>query len=337
MNQRLSEDIATFHRSFGAIADDFEDFEPEIANLLDLSQAEYDDFLDHRAATEYGQLFARFRHFALTELIPAYVSGSVSDRAGILEAMGENFRARLELWSLIGEYRWRLQKARSGEHEELLRTLLKLAVLDERDLDQVATAHILTSVWGDAQDTGSIRPGTSRRRRSWLARRSCSTVRPPETCFSISSRTSTAGRRWRLTLSVSYEHPGGSVQTDPKLEELKHYIVDLPTEYWNSGSGNATLSHSNGALLLVLPNLQHGVYLKYFRDRNRTDDVWLSLADPHALDRGVGCGEEWYASVGLFLSPRLAWSAVSDFCETGGMSDQIEWTRPSAIPEGGNW
>ncbi len=154
MNQRLSENIATFHRSFGELEDDFEDFEPEIDNIPDMSQAEYDQFLASRAATEYGQLFARFRHFALTELIPAYVSGSVSDRAGILEAMGENFRARLELWSLIGEYRWRLQKARAGEHEALFRTLLKLTVLDERDLDKVDTAHILTSAWRDAEAAG---------------------------------------------------------------------------------------------------------------------------------------------------------------------------------------
>ncbi len=138
-------------------------------------------------------------------------------------------------------------------------------------------------------------------------------------------------------MSVTYEGPEGVVDANPALAQLEHYIVDLPAEYWNSGSGNAILSHDSGATLLILPNLQHGVYLKYFRDRTRTDDVWLSLADPNTLDKTAECGEEWYASVGLFLVPRLAWSAVKDFCETGGMSDKIKWARPSAIPESGNW
>jgi hypothetical protein len=127
------------------------------------------------------------------------------------------------------------------------------------------------------------------------------------------------------------------VQTDPDLGELWHYIVDLPADYWNSGSGNAILSHSSGSTLLVLPHLQHGIYLKYLRARNESGDVWLTMADPTALNRTVECAEEWHASVGLFLSPRAAWLAVKDFCETGEPSSQVEWIRPSAIPDDGNW
>lgn len=138
-------------------------------------------------------------------------------------------------------------------------------------------------------------------------------------------------------MSVEYEGPEGRVEREPDLGELRRLIVELPADYWTAGCGGAILQHDSGSRMLVLPNLEHGIYLNLFPDARETEDVWLSLADRNALDTTAECSDEWYASVGLFLPPESAWWAIEDFCTSGGKSDRVEWIRPEELPEGGNW
>jgi hypothetical protein len=137
-------------------------------------------------------------------------------------------------------------------------------------------------------------------------------------------------------LTIWYQGPNGE-SDPPSHEELERRIVDLPAEYWSQGSGNVTLQHDSGAELLVLPNLAHGIYLRYYANRADANDVWLSLEDRNALERTAECAHEWYASVGLFLRSDRAWLAVKEFCETGRRSDRVRWIRPIELPDDGNW
>lgn len=142
------------------------------------------------------------------------------------------------------------------------------------------------------------------------------------------------GGAW--TMTISYQGPSGE-DDPPTLETLEHLIVDLPAEYWNKGSGNVIIWHNSGSELIVMPNLEHGIYLRYYAHPKDTDDVWLSLEDRTALEKTVECSDEWYASVGLFLRPDRAWLVVKEFYETGRKTDGVEWIRPIELPDEGNW
>jgi hypothetical protein len=133
----------------------------------------------------------------------------------------------------------------------------------------------------------------------------------------------------------------------PKVEladtcELKHAVLDLSQAYWHRGSGGGSIEivHGDGTViqLLILPNLTRGIYLKYLvRSGALVVDTWLSLADPSMLGIVDTCGEDWYASSGLFLGPEISWQVIEDFLHTGVRSRRISWIQPSELPDKGNW
>lgn len=141
---------------------------------------------------------------------------------------------------------------------------------------------------------------------------------------------------------VVYVAPDGSSIENPELTELKDYILNRFPEYWHQGNGGATIDFydENGGQrsLLILPNDEHGIYLKYIIEENgNIKETWLSLEDPEKLDETAECSDEWYASIGLFLPKEKAWLVVEEFCKTGERTDKIQWIDSADIPEGGNY
>jgi hypothetical protein len=94
--------------------------------------------------------------------------------------------------------------------------------------------------------------------------------------------------------------------------------------------GDATQSPSK---LILIHDDNHGYYLKYI---DSTKAEWLSLGDASRL-LDLVTPDEWQASVGLFLSPTDAWSAIEDFLASGTRSPRVEWIRPQEMPDGSNW
>jgi hypothetical protein len=90
------------------------------------------------------------------------------------------------------------------------------------------------------------------------------------------------------------------------------------------------------ATLLILPHVQDrlGIYLKFIGERSR--DEYLSCHDRARLAEVAECGDEWYASVGLFLPKEKAWAAIEEFMRSGRRTGAVEWIRSTEIPQGGN-
>jgi hypothetical protein len=74
MTPQLKQRIAKFERTFEHLEDDFEDFDDDVVRVPNMTAARYEKFLDRRAATPFGKVFAEFRSFAIESLIKGYVS-----------------------------------------------------------------------------------------------------------------------------------------------------------------------------------------------------------------------------------------------------------------------
>lgn len=138
---------------------------------------------------------------------------------------------------------------------------------------------------------------------------------------------------------TEFQSPTGNLIENISLEEMKKYVIDEFTTYWEQGCGDGFIDYYvddiRQSTLMIEPNNEYGIYLKYCDRRTRKE--WLSLNDANALDEVAETATEIYASIGLFLSLDLAWEGIKNFLLTGERSDKIEWVRPNIIPEGGNY
>jgi hypothetical protein len=82
--------------------------------IATMSAAEYQNFLSRRAVTEYGQVFKSFHAFVVSNLLDIYTRSTNQERQQILEEVAHRPFALNALWSLLEEYRWRLQNLPLG-------------------------------------------------------------------------------------------------------------------------------------------------------------------------------------------------------------------------------
>ena len=143
-----------FNITFRHLKDDYEDFDDEIVTIPRMTAEEYDDFLARRRVTEFGGALARFHDFLVPDVLNSYASGTDEERQQLLTVFSNRSFAQTALWPLLKDYQWRLQKSPVGEHANILRTLLLLAILAEDYLDQPETAMILTRAWREAEFAG---------------------------------------------------------------------------------------------------------------------------------------------------------------------------------------
>lgn len=140
---------------------------------------------------------------------------------------------------------------------------------------------------------------------------------------------------------IVFQTPDGIEIENPEIRQLMEYIIDEFPEYWHQGNGGGILDFEDETKgrrrrLLILPNDEFGIYLQYIKKDNN-EETWLSLCNGLELKITAECGEELYASIGLFLPKERAWLAIEEFCKTGERTDKIDWISPSEIPEEGNW
>jgi hypothetical protein len=135
---------------------------------------------------------------------------------------------------------------------------------------------------------------------------------------------------------VTFNDPRCKNIESPSDEFIDSVFLNPPEDYWKVGKGGAMIEYKGTviATLIVMQTEEFGFYLKYLDARK---DEWLSLGDPERLDEVTDAGDEWYASIGLFITKVQACSAVKDFCRTGRRSEKINWITPDQIPEDGNW
>ena len=135
---------------------------------------------------------------------------------------------------------------------------------------------------------------------------------------------------------VVFRSPEGARIENPSEDFMKTLFLSPSNDYWRRGSGDACLEFGHGdsrKKLLILPSDSFCVYLKYIEGQN----TWLSLQDSNRLKEMLECSDEWHASAGLFLPKEKAWLAIKEFSRTGTRCDQIQWIRPSELPEEGSW
>lgn len=141
---------------------------------------------------------------------------------------------------------------------------------------------------------------------------------------------------------VVYQSPNGLSIENIGINKLKEYIIDQFPEYLYQGNGGASLDFYDGEIhnksLLILPNEEYGIYLKYLvLENGKVKETWLSLEDRLNLNETAECSDEWFASIGLFLPKEKAWLAIEEFYLIGERTNKIEWLDPDEIPEGGNY
>ena len=141
---------------------------------------------------------------------------------------------------------------------------------------------------------------------------------------------------------MKFEAPDGSIVENPNIEALRANMIDNFPDYWYQGSGDAMICCYNNdkseSSLLILPSAEHGIYLQYVTKENgMVKAAWVSMENPSNLAAWTECAYEWYASVGLFMPLEKAWSGIKYYLETGECSPEIDWIRPSEMPEESNW
>ncbi|MGC5327298.1 hypothetical protein [Brevibacillus sp. SYSU BS000544] len=143
-------------------------------------------------------------------------------------------------------------------------------------------------------------------------------------------------------MKISFESPDGSMIENPSINDLRLNMIDNFPDFWMQGNGTATINYfddeKSQRSLLILPNSEHGIYLKYLvMENRRVKAEWLSLENSLALKHTVECSDEWYASIGLFLPLEKAWIAIVEFLLSGERTDKINWINSEEMPEDSNW
>ncbi|MNC12611.1 hypothetical protein D3C75_603350 [compost metagenome] len=143
-------------------------------------------------------------------------------------------------------------------------------------------------------------------------------------------------------MKIVFESPTGAIIENPNVDEIRQSMIDSFPDYWHQGNGTGSIDYFDDEKghrsLLIFPNDEHGIYLKYLvMENRRVRAEWLSLENELRLNQFVESSDEWYASIGLFMPVEKAWIAISEFLISGEKTDLINWINSEDMPEDGNW
>lgn len=140
-------------------------------------------------------------------------------------------------------------------------------------------------------------------------------------------------------IKAIFRNPEADENVITDLNGMKKEIIDNFDEFWMQGSGDGYIEFfvedKKVSMLMLGPNIEHGLYLHYIDCVENVD--LLSLYDENRLDEVAETAEEIYASIGLFLPKEEAWEGIQYFVKTGKPLSSIKWITPDDIPENGNW
>lgn len=143
-------------------------------------------------------------------------------------------------------------------------------------------------------------------------------------------------------MKIVFESPDGATVENPNIDELRLSMIDSFPDYWHQGNGTAIIEYFDDEKgqrsLMIFPNDEHGIYLKYLvMENRRVRAEWISLENELTLNQFVESSDEWYASIGLFMPVEKAWTAISEFLISGEKTDLINWINSEDMPEDSNW
>jgi hypothetical protein len=141
------------------------------------------------------------------------------------------------------------------------------------------------------------------------------------------------------------ENPDGTVVENPdtaQIEYLKGKTMNLLDTFWSQGNGEMIITEyynpKEYSTLMIFPNPEYGIYLRYEGRNEDAGTEWLSLEDISKLGEEVAeYSFEMYASIGLFVTTNDAWEAIEYFCLTGERTSAIEWISCENVPEQCNY
>lgn len=88
------------------------------------------------------------------------------------------------------------------------------------------------------------------------------------------------------------------------------------------------------ASLCIASVREYGVFL----GSKNGSAVFLSLNDRNRLKEVVDVwGDGLDVSIGLFVSPEIAWKGISEFVTGGNLCQDMEWMNADEVPEEGNY
>lgn len=140
----------------------------------------------------------------------------------------------------------------------------------------------------------------------------------------------------------------------PPLSEIEHYFTDYSEEKWAYGGqsdGSLRIYGAHGTwnsdpfkdrinvTLCVIDDPNFGMYLYYAKHGGGYGDHYFSVGDMSRLTEFTRSRHDDPLSLGLFVSPSVAWLAVQDFITTTGeRSPRVNWISgddlpPEAFPE----
>lgn len=74
-------------------------------------------------------------------------------------------------------------------------------------------------------------------------------------------------------MKIVFESPTGTIVENPNVDDLIQSMIDSFPDYWYQGIGIATIDYFDDEKgqrsLLIFPNDEHGIYLKYLVMENR--------------------------------------------------------------------
>lgn len=118
------------------------------------------------------------------------------------------------------------------------------------------------------------------------------------------------------------------------INELKKVI--FPNGDFADCVGYIHTDADKDASLCVASLKEYGVFLGYQNDK--ASKYCLSLNDRSRLNEVADVwGDGLYVSIGLFISPELAWKGICEFAASGNLYEGIEWIDPNEVPEDGNY
>jgi hypothetical protein len=138
-------------------------------------------------------------------------------------------------------------------------------------------------------------------------------------------------------INIKLIAPNGEKLINPENHILNKILEDFSSDFWLTGSGDLSIDFDNEVIktsMIVTPQQDLGVYLKYFDQKNQT---LLSLKDRSKLGKVVNPGNDWLVSEGLFIANNLAKEAIVEFSRSGENSKEVIWISPDDMPEEGNW
>ncbi|QDU01069.1 hypothetical protein V6x_07470 [Gimesia chilikensis] len=147
----ILEQLKVLEDRFEQIEDDGDDFDEDRSRIPEMSQKEYQEFLERRSQTDFGKTWTVYRRLML-ELVEIYLNATSKQRGMIRRAVRNMINIKCYTMALCDEQSW-LILDESGE--PLLRSLVGLISMVDKG-NELLSQFTLTDLHGQATAVAQI-------------------------------------------------------------------------------------------------------------------------------------------------------------------------------------